>query len=296
MLSQENFELKVFFWKTIFNYIKTKKSKLLIDLFFTIQEKWNLNYNEFILQINTVFPSSFTTIQIEELKKELQLTADSKKENLENDGNRDNSKPIETTLNLEINHDEKQFEKISEKNEKTHDEISETRQINSIDHSFYVENAGLILLHPFIKELFRNCNLLDEKGNINDKELTIHLLHFAATKKEQDYEHSMLFEKFLCGIPLHQSIKREVVLSEFNKATVEELLEAVVSHWSALKSSSTAILRSEFLQREGKLDLSDDNPKLFIERKTQDILLDRIPWNINIIKIPWVDKLIYTQW
>ena len=74
------------------------------------------------------------------------------------------------------------------------------------------------------------------------------------------------------------------------------MLEAAVEHWSALKKTSTAVLRSEFLQREGKLDWSESNPKLTIERKTQDLLLEKIPWNISIVKIPWIDKLIYTQW
>ena len=144
--------------------------------------------------------------------------------------------------------------------------------------------------------MFKNCNLLNDNNDINNKELAAHILHYAATKEENDFEHRMLFEKFLCGIPMQQSIKREVQIEESHKACVEELLQSVVTHWSALKNSSSDILRSEFLQREGKLDLSEDNPKLFIERKTQDILLDKIPWNISIVKIPWIDKLMYTQW
>lgn len=160
----------------------------------------------------------------------------------------------------------------------------------------YMENAGLIILHPFLKMLFKNCNLLDENNIIINKELAVHILHYAATKKEYDYEHTMLFEKFLCGIPLEYPIKREINIEEYQKINVEELLIDVVSHWSALKKSSTDILRIEFLQREGKLDLLDSNPKLAIEKKTQDILLDKIPWNISIVKIPWLEKLIYTEW
>jgi Contractile injection system tape measure protein len=160
----------------------------------------------------------------------------------------------------------------------------------------YVENAGLILLHPFLKMLFQNCNLLDEKNHVNNKELAVHILHYAATKQEHDYEYCMLFEKFLCGLPLEFPIKREVNIEDYQKNHVEELLTAVVGHWSALKNSSTDILRTEFLQREGKLDLLDANPKLTIEKKTQDILLDKIPWNISIVKIPWMEKIMYTEW
>ncbi|MWB94637.1 hypothetical protein GON26_09700 [Flavobacterium sp. GA093] len=161
--------------------------------------------------------------------------------------------------------------------------------------SGYVQNAGLILLHPFLKELLKSCDLIQDNKILN-KELAAHILHYAATKKEKDYEHVMLFEKFLCGIPMQQSIRREITIEDKHKQQVEEMLLSVVEHWSALKNTSTAVLRTEFLQREGKLDWSESNPKLTIERKTQDLLLEKIPWNITIIKIPWIEKLIYTQW
>lgn len=177
--------------------------------------------------------------------------------------------------------------------EKFEDDISSS---NPTKKAYYVENAGLILLHPFIKNLFKNCNLLDEKNAIIDKELAVHILHYVATKEEHAYEHTMLFEKFLCGIPIQYPIKREITIEAYQKVHIEELLISVVEHWSALKNSSTAILRTEFLQREGKLDIFDANPKLSIEKKTQDILLDKIPWNISIVKIPWIEKLIYTEW
>lgn len=177
-------------------------------------------------------------------------------------------------------------------------ELNEENYFNSelLKKGVYVENAGLILLHPFLKMLFQNCNLLDEKNHVNNKELAVHILHYAATKQEHDYEYTMLFEKFLCGLPLEFPIKREVNIEDYQKNHVEELLTAVVGHWSALKNSSTDILRTEFLQREGKLDLLDANPKLTIEKKTQDILLDKIPWNISIVKITWIEKIMYTEW
>ncbi len=208
---------------------------------------------------------------------------------------------IETNSNLKENTavNNKKIDSVSELD--ANDQNSESLEDNYTNSELlkkgvYVENAGLILLHPFLKMLFQNCNLLDEKNTIINKELAVHILHFAATKQEQDYEYTMLFEKFLCGLPLEYPIKREVDIEEYQKNHVEELLTAVVSHWTTLKNSSTDILRSEFLQREGKLDSMDANPKLTIEKKTQDILLDKIPWNISIVKIPWIEKIIYTEW
>lgn len=76
----------------------------------------------------------------------------------------------------------------------------------------------------------------------------------------------------------------------------ETLLEAVLGHWTALKSNSTAILQNEFLQREGKLTISAEKQQLYIQRKTQDILLDKLPWNVHLIKIPWKEKILFVDW
>ena len=164
------------------------------------------------------------------------------------------------------------------------------------EDEYYFENAGLILLHPFLKHFFEHCKLLDEQGDILDQELAIHLLHYIATKKQKQPEHLMVFEKFLCDVPIHQPIARHVELSQRHLDQAEDLLAAVLSNWGALKNSSPDLLRNEFLQRAGKLVLKEDNPKIIIERKTQDILLDRIPWNISIIKLPWKDQLIFVDW
>jgi len=160
----------------------------------------------------------------------------------------------------------------------------------------YVENAGLILLHPFLKSFFKNCGLLNESNTINDKTLAVHLLHFLATGKEGQFEHLQLFEKFLCGVPINHSISREVKISKELKAKSTELLTAVLSHLPQLKSSSIDLLRNEFLQRPGKLILKENKVKLIIEQKTVDILLKNIAWNISLIKLPWLKNMFTVDW
>jgi hypothetical protein len=161
---------------------------------------------------------------------------------------------------------------------------------------YYVENAGLILMHPFLTQLFENCDLLDSKGTINDEELAVHLLHYLATKKEKQFESQMVFEKFLCGVPIKKSIRKDIEIPIELKNQVEELLEYAIQSWEIIKKSSSDLLRYEFLQRSGKLSLKGDNPKVIIERKTQDILLDKLPWNLSICKLKWRDKIIFTDW
>jgi len=157
-------------------------------------------------------------------------------------------------------------------------------------------NIGLVLLHPYLKVFLKDCELLDANNIFVDKEKAVHLLHYVATFKENDSENNMLFEKFLCNIPLHHPIKKDIKLSKKLKLKTQDLLSSTIKNWPALKNTSIETLQNEFLQRRGKLILSEDNPKIIIERKTQDILMEKLPWNISIVKIPWIDKIVFVEW
>ncbi|MCV9930370.1 contractile injection system tape measure protein [Flavobacterium sp. LS1R49] len=265
LLNKKSYEFKSLFWQLIFDVSNEKKP---MDLVFFYHQKRaefssvKMSFELFIQNLKAFFPLNASADELTKMNDNY-LNSEKVKSAV---------KPESTIENPKI----------------------EAEKINS--ESCYVQNAGLIILHPFFKELLKSCGLMGDSNTLLNKELAAHILHYAATKRENDYEHTMLFEKFLCGIPLHQSIQREVKIEELHKQQVEEMLASALLHWSALKNTSTGVLRSEFLQREGKLDWSESNPKLTIERKTQDLLLEKIPWNITIVKIPWIEKLIYTQW
>lgn len=160
----------------------------------------------------------------------------------------------------------------------------------------HVQNAGLVLIHPFINNFFKRCNLLDPiNKKLTDPELCVHLLHYIATGKTNQPESSMLFEKFLCGIPLQQSISRHIKISRKQKSETTKLIGAVQQNWSAMKNSSVELLQNEFFQRSGKLILKD-NPLITIEKKTQDILLNKLSWGLGFIKLPWQEQFIYINW
>jgi len=95
---------------------------------------------------------------------------------------------------------------------------------------------------------------------------------------------------------LGQPIKRFIELSPFQKEACEELRLAILKHWEALKTNNTDVLCHEFLTREGKLTATEDKDRLYIQRKTQDILLDTLPWNVHLIKIPWKDNMLFVDW
>ncbi|PIF34339.1 hypothetical protein CLU81_4978 [Flavobacterium sp. 9] len=209
-----------------------------------------------------------------------------------------------------VHKDEKNIESLSndseEKTPNNHEKVIDKKEL-SLDKKenileadisgLYVENAGLMLIHPFLKSLFVNCKLLDKDNTINDPEVATHLLHYVATGKEQDYENAMTFEKFLCNIPIDEPIERNIVLSEEMKKEAAEMLQAVLDNWDIMKKSSAELLQNEFLQRPGKLSvIGDESPTIIIERKTQDVLLDKLSWNLSIIKLAWKKRIIYVNW
>ena len=160
---------------------------------------------------------------------------------------------------------------------------------------YYLENAGLVLLHPYLRSFFEQCGVYKEEA-FTDVEQAIHLLHYLATGQEQQHESNLVFEKFLCNFPLEESIPRSLKITEEQKAQATELLEAVLEHWGVLKGASIELLRGEFLQRQGKLVLKGKQPRIVIERKTHDILLDKLPWNIGLFKLPWRDTITFADW
>ena len=184
--------------------------------------------------------------------------------------------------------DEKAPQNLTDFEEKKDDYLAE---------GILLKNAGLVLIHPFIKHFFEKLEFLSE-GKIKNEKLdeAVHILHYVACKQEQPQEHLLPFEKFLCNIPLQYPIKRYIKLTNSQKKACEELLQAMLSHWEGLKTKNTAVLRNEFLMREGKLQATNERDSLYIQRKTQDILLDSIPWNFHLVKIPWKKKLVFVEW
>lgn len=166
------------------------------------------------------------------------------------------------------------------------------------EEGLFVDNAGLVLLHPFLSSLFTDFELLAE-GQFKDSEsqtIAVHLLHYLATKQEFAAEHELAMEQFLCGWDSDWPIEREVALSREMKNECETLLTAAIGHWSALKNTSPDGLREGFLQREGKLILNDFQDRLIVESKTHDVLLSYLPWGYSIFKLSWMKSALYVEW
>lgn len=203
------------------------------------------------------------------------------------------SEIIESIKNNVINHPENaenSIRTIDEEGKTIHEDLSP-------NEGLYILNAGLIMLHPFLKTFFEHCNLVHpETQQLTDPELCAHLLHYIATGEANAPEYEMVFEKFLCNIPMNQSINRHIKLSRKHKTQVKNLIESVQQNWKPMKKSSVALLQNEFFQRSGKLVITDQDYTLTVERKTQDILLDKLAWGLSLVKLPWKENFMFVNW
>ena len=300
-------KLRVLVWTTIIDYLLSKNESVLVQKLYKELVKETKTKNDQALAKVTLF----ILMQLLKIKKE--ITIKKKKKPIDNTSRKKDTivsniiyicsekglseeavRILQSVKHLKTS---KKTQTInSEDNNILQDKFYEENTNHVSQDAYYVQNAGLVLVHLYIVLFFKNCGLLNSENAFLDREKAVHALHYLATKKEQQLESDMVFEKFICGIPITESINRQVELSDTIKLQAEELLESIIENWDALGNASTDLLRYEFLQREGRLSFKDDNPKITIERKTQDILVDKLPWGINLFKLPWFDKLIFTDW
>ncbi|WP_298904105.1 contractile injection system tape measure protein [uncultured Psychroserpens sp.] len=170
--------------------------------------------------------------------------------------------------------------------------------VNDISE-LHCNNAGLILCHPFLIELFKTNDYLDVRHcfkNTDNQIRAVLLLNFMANGKDYNLNSlDLIIQKLLCGMPINHTLPDHITLSTTEKKSALELLEALIGHWKSLKQSNINVLRDQFLRRPGLLRFNN-TCELAIQNNTIDILLDNVPWDINRITLPWLPKMILVTW
>jgi len=163
---------------------------------------------------------------------------------------------------------------------------------------FYIANAGLVLLWPFLQTYFQRLGVLDKNAFRDDPSQTraIHLLQYLTSATFEAPEHELLLNKILVGWAIQQPLERPSPLTESEQGLSEQLLQGVLKNWEKLKGTSVEGLRGSFLMREGKLVLNEDHWSLTVSIKTFDILLDSLPWSYKMIRLPWMKNLLQVKW
>jgi len=162
----------------------------------------------------------------------------------------------------------------------------------------YVNQAGLVLLHPFLEYFFKDFGLLEDNDFVDlpARQLAIHLLHYLGTGNVNGFEYDLGFEKFLCRWPAGEPLERDIEIPQRMLDEGDNMLRTVIKYWKALKSTSPGGLREGFLMRKGKLIEVEQPVRLIVERMDLDILLSSLPWGIGVIKLPWMDEPFYVEW
>lgn len=163
---------------------------------------------------------------------------------------------------------------------------------------YYINNAGLILLHPYLSFFFDALEL--RKGKQFKDEASQHravqLLGYLAHGKEDIPEYDLVLPKLLCGIQPATPVRRFIPLTDVEKTEANELLTSVIAHWNALGNTSPDGLRGNFLQREGKLEWKEEEWQLYVTQQAYDMLLNRLPWGFSVVGLSWMPWLIKTVW
>ena len=167
---------------------------------------------------------------------------------------------------------------------------------------FYTEHAGVVLLSPFFTQLFKQLEYTRDHQftNLKGQEksfLALQYLVWGESDALIDFGCPLL--KILVGLPIDHLISKNVTLPDSDMQLINQLLQFSLRQWPVLKNTSPVGLQQSFLQRPGRLSVRQDgNWELLVERKTIDVLLDRLPpgWTYTMLRLPWMTKFIYVIW
>lgn len=162
----------------------------------------------------------------------------------------------------------------------------------------FVENAGLVILWPFLTQFFEGLHLL-ENGRFTDDAAAhraARLLQYLADGQTEAPEYLMALNKLLCGLPWDVVLDAGPALSEAEMEECEALLQAVVVNAPVLGNMQPDGLRGSFLLRKGVLRPVAGAWELRVEKATHDVVLERFPWSWSVVKLPWLEGVLLVEW
>lgn len=167
----------------------------------------------------------------------------------------------------------------------------------SEENGIYVNNAGLVLLHPFFHTYFTRLQLI-ANGKFNDTaahQRAIYLLQLLVYGNADQPEHALVLNKILCNYPIEMPLE-PIQFTEDEKQLSLQLIGAATQQWEKMKNTSVEGFRASFLQRDGVLWQTDGAWYLKVKSRSYDIILQTLPWSMGMIKPSWADKILYTEW
>jgi hypothetical protein len=172
---------------------------------------------------------------------------------------------------------------------------------NKSGEEFYIKNAGLILLHPFLLQLFKAVGLVENNvfKRSSDQHYAVLITQYLVTGEIFFHEHEMLLNKILCGMDADEPLPNSFIFGEREKAEADQLLQTIIDKWmmnGVRVNNSVDGFRSSFLNRAGKLEKKNDDWKLVVEQEPFDLVLASLPWSIGVIKNSWMKGMLWADW
>ncbi|MGB3799158.1 MAG: contractile injection system tape measure protein, partial [Lewinella sp.] len=164
---------------------------------------------------------------------------------------------------------------------------------------FYLDRAGVVLAHPFLAPLFTALGYWQDDAFADElaRQRAVYLTHYLATGERSGQEENMLLSKLLCGWPVTGApVQLTEKLTDTECQEADDVLRAVIGHWTALGQASPEGLREGFFARQGRMEKRENGWSVTVERKAQDILLGQLPWGISLVQAPWHERMIKVEW
>lgn len=169
---------------------------------------------------------------------------------------------------------------------------------NDISEAVYIQNAGLVIVWPFFTQLFEALNFTEKQQFISKEKQyrAVHLLQYLIHEEEECYEYRLPLNKLLCGMSLPEPVPRQLTLTKEEKEAAKDLIKAAIRHWPLMKNTSVEGFREAFLGREGKLSWGGKGWLLQVEQKSYDMIINKLPWAISLVKLPWMPEPLFVEW
>lgn len=233
------------------------------------------------------------------IKKKERKEERAEKNKLGNDGVA-YEKSVEQQIVAKTTNDAELFKDLTATFDKAVDSMK--RQMVSDDESekhCLVDDAGLVILHPFLPALFERLGYLDEERifvSLALQERAVHLLRWLAGYELPHLDYQMPLEKVLCDLPLAYPMGSEIEFTDMEKEEGRQVLRSVCQYWKPLNDTSPEGLQRSFLQRHGSIAYEDNTWIVRVEGQALDILLDDLPWEISLLLLPWKEEMIMVEW
>ena len=166
------------------------------------------------------------------------------------------------------------------------------------EESVYINNAGLIIVWPFLTTLFSKLGYTEGREFKDDYSLqkAILLLQYIVFGDVHVDETNLVLNKIMCGAAPDFFVDTSIELNDMDKNIGDSMLTAVTKNWEQLNSSNIQTLREYFLKRDGVLKKMNENYMLNVEGNTFDVLLKSIPWNILMLQTAYMDNRLIVEW